>query len=460
MIEFLLGKTGSGKSYLALKRAAEFLHEWDDNGIVVTQLAIHTGKLAAYLKKKYPDKEPDVVGRVRFLQDHEARQFFLFREFGNALVLTSKEQQQNLQFPDFFTASREKHVLYIIDEAHLFFDSREWQNVGLTLNFFCSQHRKFNCDIIFVTQFLDQVEKRLRNHAVKFYECVNFGVRRLAFWKLPKVFRVYETPKPPPYPAEWTSTCRMDFELAECYDTTAGVGTKGGGSPEKKRQKGLPFWTLPAFGAVLVAGFWFAPDAAILGITKALSPETAARVAPVAGVGKEEKPATVSGAPHAPSFRSSAADIGPLPPRGIVQPYPRDEIRVRGYSASGARAIVVLSDDTTVTENSPRFGGIDRRGNAVKIDGVWLPLVPLREPVIRASAKSDSPAEVPERGPIITSAYTDERVVPEAASAAASRRTLEKPSAFGNASNPQGGKASAPAARPAKRARAVRDGSL
>lgn len=459
MIEFLLGKTGSGKSYLALKRAAEFLHEWDDNGIVVTQLAIHTGKLAAYLKKKYPDEEPDVVGRVRFLQDHEARHFFLIREFGNTLELTSKEQQQNLQFPDFFTASRGKHVLYIIDEAHLFFDSREWQNVGLTLNFFCSQHRKFNCDIIFVTQFLDQVEKRLRNHAVKFYECVNFGVRRLAFWKLPKVFRVYETPKAPPYPAEWTSTCRMDFELADCYDTTAGVGTKGGGKPEKKRQKGLPFWTLPAFGAMLVLGFWFAPDAAIAGLTKALSPETAARVGPTTSVDKRNVP-TEKERGDSPRAASLSSEPVAAAPRPLVQPYPRGEIRVRGYSASGPRAIVLLSDDTTVTENSPRFGGIDRRGNAVKIDGVWLPLVPMREPVIRAASKSDSPVELLDPGVVITSAYTDERVVPNADSVEASRRTLEKPAAFGTVSQTQGGKASAPAARPAKRARAVRDGSL
>ena len=443
MIEFLLGKTGSGKSYLALKRAAEFLREWGDDGIIRTNLAIHTGRLNAYLKKHYPDIEPDVVGRVFFLEDQQVRQFFLYREPGNTLEMTSKEEQQNLHFPDFEAASDKagKHVLYIIDEAHLFFDSREWQNVGLTLNFFCSQHRKFRSDIIFVTQFLDQVEKRLRNHATLFTECVNYGVRRLMLWKMPKLFRTYETPKPPPYPAEYKGTCRMDFELADCYDTTAGVGAKGGRPPEKKRQKGLPFWTFPALLGGSVVAFWFAPDIFVGGAfkvlghnEKALEEKVQAAVTP-SPIQKEG----VVNQNGSPGVNNAPVSLAETLPKDVTasRPVPK---KVRGYVVRGNQAVVVLDDGTRVTNDDPEWGGIERRGNAVWIDKKRLFLVDayIPPPVVKTPEKGiERPVNgVPEVSPVPP--YSGE-VVPTPESVEASHRTLQRPAAF---NGHQGGGAS------------------
>ena len=436
MIEFLLGKTGSGKSYLALKRAAEFLREWGDEGIIRTNLAIHTGKLNAYLKKHYPEIEPDVVGRVFFLEDQQVRQFFLYREPGNTLEMTSKEEQQNLRFPDFEKASDKagKHVLYIIDEAHLFFDSREWQNVGLTLNFFCSQHRKFRSDIIFVTQFLDQVEKRLRNHATLFTECVNYGVRRLMLWKMPKLFRTYETPKPPPYPAEYKGTCRMDFELADCYDTTAGVGAKGGRPPEKKRQKGLPFWTFPALLGAAVVALWMAPDVLVGGAFKmlgnnedVLQQKVQAAVVP----SPIQKEGTIVNQTSPPAINNVPGSLAETLPREVIanRPVPK---KVRGYVVRGNQAVVVLEDGTRVTNDDPEWGGIEKRGNAVWIDNRRLFLVdayvPPPKPQSAPKAKETPPAGPSSAEP--GHQYVGEGVVPSPESVQASLRTLEPSRAF------------------------------
>jgi len=421
MIEFLLGKTGTGKSYLALKRIASALVESDDVH-VLTNLSVDVGKLNALLKRRHPHIEPDVVGRVHFLNDDQIRRFFLYREPGNVLEMVSKEDEKNLRFPDFDGACKRSglRILYVIDEAHIFFDAREWAQVGPTLNFFASQHRKFRCDIIFVTQFCDQVEKRLRLHAAKFTECVNFGMRKLLFWKLPKVFRTLETYKAPPCPPDSTNNYTMDLELAGCYDTSAGVGVTGGNGPEKIRRKGLPFWTLPALGAGLVGVFWFIPDLAVLGLTKAVAGDTAP--ASVGGSAPVQVPAAVTRTGHyqgstGPSDRPGDSarprEVSPSAPA----PAPV-RAKVRGWAVRGNQALVTLDDGRTLTDQDIEFGGIARRGNAVWVDGEKLYLVEPRAPSLPFRVQ-----ETRTTGPaVVVPDYAGEAVQPTPESAAAASR--------------------------------------
>lgn len=393
MIEFFIGKTGGGKSYLALREIAQFLANHPD-GYVVTNLSIQIGKLNALLKRRHPAIEPDVVGRVRLLTDLETRQFYLHRERGNDLAPVSKEDERELRFPDFNGAARRScQVLYVVDEAHIFFDAREWANVGLTLNFFASQHRKFRCDVIFITQFLDQVEKRLRNHSTQFRECQNWGMRRLAWWKLPSVFRVRLTYKAPPCPPEHTETHRIDPELAECYDTTAGVGVVGGFKPDEKRRKGLPFWTLPAAVAVGLFGLGFSPEIIGWYVRRAAGDADRAAVVSAGGVPSvvaREDSAAVASPPPPPSTPSTPTTAAPTVDGSPV-------VRVVGYAARSDRALVWLSDGRVLTESHPAFGGIDRRGTGVWVDGrfAWMvrPWVPPPPPVREnaANAKETAP---------------------------------------------------------------------
>lgn len=413
MIEFFLGKTGAGKSYLALRRIVEFLIEHPD-GFVLTNLSINKGALNAYLKTEYPKLEPDVVGRVHLLDDTQCRQFYLYREPGNVLSETSKDDQKNLRFPDFESAARKSNqVLYVIDEAHIFFDSREWANVGPTLNFFASQHRKFRSDIIFITQFLDQVEKRLRNHATSFSECFNWGLRTMLVWKMPKMFRVAVTYKAPPCPSENSETYRINTALAACYDTTAGVGTKGGFKPEIKRQKGLPFWTLPAAGVALIVVLSYVPEAAIGAMLGTFDKVEKTAVNTVA----QPPPAVVKeiGAPGL----NNAYTQPTLHPERFVAPAP-PPLRVVSYVVRGDKALVTLSDGRIVTESDPEFGGIDRRGIGVYVSGKRVPMVATYIPPPRARPeKKESPETAPEP-PI--SDYVDERPIPTPDSAERSER--------------------------------------
>lgn len=75
---------------------------------------------------------------------------------------------------------REDHILLVLDEAQLLFNSREWQRTGRFdwLEFF-SQHRKFGYEIIFVAQFDRMIDRQIRSLVE--YEFVhrkmgNFGI--------------------------------------------------------------------------------------------------------------------------------------------------------------------------------------------------------------------------------------------------------------------------------------------
>jgi len=395
MIEFYLGKTGGGKSYLALVEIAQFLAEYVE-GYVVTNLSLKLGDLNAYLKETYPHLEPDVVGRVRILTDAETRFFYLHRENGNDIAPTSLEEQKRLVFPEFEAASnRSHHTLYVIDEAHIYFDAREWANVGPALNFFASQHRKFRCDIIFITQFLDQVEKRLRNHATQFRECQNFGLRKWAFWKLPSVFMVRLTYKAPPCPSENTVTHRINVKLANCYDTTAGVGVKGGRAPERVRRKGWPFWTLPAAACVVGVAVAYLPD---LFATKLLDRVGSAGTASLAG----HAPAAPKPSETKPA---SPAAVLPVQTANAMPVVERQSLVVVGYVVRGGMATLVLSDGRTLTEKDPEFGGLDKRGTGAWVDGRKIYMA---RPVYRAPVPPAPVVSLPEAVPAPISEYKGE----------------------------------------------------
>jgi len=74
---------------------------------------------------------------------------------------------------------KEDHILLILDECQLIFNSREWQNHMSWIEFF-SQHRKMGYEIIFVAQFDRMIDRQIRS--LLEYEFVhrklgNFGIQ-------------------------------------------------------------------------------------------------------------------------------------------------------------------------------------------------------------------------------------------------------------------------------------------
>ncbi|MEG1826892.1 MAG: zonular occludens toxin domain-containing protein [Gordonibacter sp.] len=59
---------------------------------------------------------------------------------------------------------KEDHILLVLDECQLLFNSREWQNDSRMkwLEFF-SQHRKYGYEIVFVAQFDRMIDRQIRS---------------------------------------------------------------------------------------------------------------------------------------------------------------------------------------------------------------------------------------------------------------------------------------------------------
>lgn len=89
---------------------------------------------------------------------------------GHANVVT------NFDFPGAFKLHWDKlgntqidDALIIIDEIMLLADSRDFKSYSKDIKFFMSQHRKYDCDILWMSQAYDDVDKKIRNLTTKYF---------------------------------------------------------------------------------------------------------------------------------------------------------------------------------------------------------------------------------------------------------------------------------------------------
>ncbi len=187
------------------------------------------------------------------------------------------------------------------------------QSQGPHVTFYNSQHRKLNDEIVFISQFPDLVDKRLKGFAQEHVYLENLGIQR--------VFTVF---RPPAYfvaksylkertnsvqdVAQWTTRFRLDLDIARCYDTSAGVGIKGRKQPETRKRKGISIgW---AGAGLAVAGF------GALQLLDWLPRKVVGSIADISGTVNESGPiAAASGAPVQPPVSEP-----PPYPRMTVQP--------------------------------------------------------------------------------------------------------------------------------------------
>jgi len=338
MIEFKLGKTGSGKSYLCVKEIIDFLR--DTNAYIATNMSLELGELNAYMQRHWPDRSIDTIGRVRILDAKESAEFFLHREYGNDLPAVSKSEEKLLHFPDFEAAAQKsgRPIVYVIDEAHIHFDARAWAQVGQTMNFYCSQHEKFSAHIILCTQFLKQVELRLREHASQFTECTNHAIRNILIFKQPKYFTATITYKAPPCPAETSDRYTLDKEIAACYRTTGGVGVNGAIAQRfTKNRKGWPIWTAPVIGLGLVLALSYGPSFLLKwGAKKTLGVEETTQ----AHTDQTTRPLSISPVIPPVEKQTDKYLVGQVP----------EGVYLTGAIRHGQRFVIVLSDGTVRTD--------------------------------------------------------------------------------------------------------------
>jgi len=344
VIRMFVAPPGAGKSYAALKDIVlELVY---GHRVVRTNLAVKPAELNAWLSKEYPDWSGDINVRLLPLTREQCGRFWCFRGPGVEIKDSTREEYQRKVFPD-LGIYRGDGVLYVIDEAHLSFDSRDWAANGLGLTYYNSQHRKLNDECIYVTQFENLVDVRVRGFAQEFVYFRNNGIERVWTWFQMPAYFTSEGYRRPPRHGEapmYRRRERMDFSLATCYDTTEGVGITGRAMPEVRAKKGLAVYWLGIPVVLVGAVMFFVPEF----FTKALMGATKSSVVPV-------KPAAVA---KPVAGEGAAVGMGGGKSSTMAQAIPNENsgasvpVCVVSYAYGGQSAVVWLSDGSVLTKES------------------------------------------------------------------------------------------------------------
>lgn len=342
MIRLFLGYPGGGKSYGSLLDAVDeaVLGE----RCICTNLSILPGVLNEYIQRRFPHSEFDPNTRLRLLTEQETQRFWLHRRPGISVPDVTPEQELRREF--FHIPEELKDCLYIIDEAHIHFDARSWAENGRSLTYYNSQHRKFRDEAIFVTQFSELLDKRVRGFAAEWWYFRNRGMERMMTWfKMPQYFTVavYHGQKTVGNIPMARHRYRLDPQLAAAYDTSAGVGIVGRRKPEKPRVKGFPIYMI-AFPILAVALLGFYGPEALVKYTVG----SGAKRAPVSqdtAVPGEVLAGQTGQNLAAGNLRSQHVDNSTkFPATPLPQP-----VWVRSVAYRGRDAIVALSDGREIT---------------------------------------------------------------------------------------------------------------
>lgn len=260
-IRFLTGMPRNGKSYSAVKLILSELVK-PDGRCVVTNVPLRLGAIYVYLRRRNVE---DHFSRLVLLEGHiKPKEFYKYapsREFqidsvGNLTVV-----------------KQGKACVCVIDEANVFWPCRGFKDTTNTFLTYMQQHGHLGDDVWLVCHDAGQVDKALRYLAQEYWVSVNLALRRLWGLRGPKgkfVMNVYQgQPGLTSKPVE-TVPYTLNSEIADCYDTAAGVGISAGVADQAKDLRGrTPIWAIPALAALvlLVLGvMWAGPKALIAGV--------------------------------------------------------------------------------------------------------------------------------------------------------------------------------------------------
>jgi len=267
-IHFVSGVPGGGKSLWVMCEyiAAELL---GGRRIVVTNFKFGA-KLVLLRAWMARHGIPD--WRLQILPDENARKFYFQRyRVGGRSGICLPYQWQDLserewkdgKLPRWRVRTGDPGILYVLEETANLFRAKEWQQFPASATFYLSQHRKSGDGVIVLTQDVDLISLDFRRLAQDFTYLQNYGQSAFRGIYLGQRFeaRTYlhavtrGANKGVPVKVK---VFTLNRELANLYETDAGVGFKGAGADKKFRPKGIPLWVPAAALIVLAVGTWYA----------------------------------------------------------------------------------------------------------------------------------------------------------------------------------------------------------
>ncbi len=240
-------------------------------------------------------------------------------------------------------------------EAWQFYPNNGGWSRSPILPFYARQQRKLRDEWYIITQHPTDVDSVVWNIAQDFMVCRNHGMERMGIFRQPEIFRVltYVTnPAKGNAIISHESIHRLDRKrLAQCYDTTAGVGITGGFKGDANQQrKGIHISWAVAGIALAVGGLVALPHflgqaaSGWIGHVTA-PPKSATQWAGIrAGIKpllKEPVKFADASAPASPEFR------GPMP-AATNAPAPSDDVYCTGFCIFSNGPVIFLSDGTVL----------------------------------------------------------------------------------------------------------------
>jgi Zonular occludens toxin (Zot) len=234
MIEIYEGRLGGGKSYSAVERALKY---FASGGCVATNIELVWPACVDYCREVYAF-EPDPAQYIA-LTDEQIPLFHRFTPSG----------------------TMEQPSLVIIDEAPIWFNSRDWNKQQRETLDFARQSRKCHTDIIFIAQAATQLDNQFRG-LIQYL----WGFRDLERWKDPILKIAYPFPHLMEIQKDYCGevmakrTKRKDKRIYRCYSTTQLLRTfprlegavKRGAKIVKKGKKMRLVLILVAFAVLVV----------------------------------------------------------------------------------------------------------------------------------------------------------------------------------------------------------------
>jgi len=261
-IFFICGKPGGGKSYMGVSQICEELKDINAIRTIVTNIPLNLAELANWCHENVKF-EVNIKERVRILDEAQTGEFWKFepnRVWDKRKKFYTGEGKNRREYdvPD-FDGRGNPGTLYVIDEIHIHFGAREWQQTGTDCTWFLTQHRKLGCDVIMITQHPDQTDKALRRLAQEFMTVRNLSREPVLGFRAGNFFRYIRSlsaPNTPNWAPFETGFVRLKpEELGKLYDTTAGVGIAGRVTPRREK-RGRSVWWLAVPVVAFVLFLW------------------------------------------------------------------------------------------------------------------------------------------------------------------------------------------------------------
>ena len=384
MIHGVFGKLGSGKGLHVMEIIKdELIKGFRDivtsvplravpwvNGQGIPQIGLRAYLVSLGLEADWVDI---ALLRIKVVEDvDQMGDMFLIRrdgETGEWFKLESNHKDEKGKPDRFDPAEIQKRkcapCLVITDEAWICYPNNGGWSRSPLIHFYARQQRKLRDEWYIVTQHPTDVDSVIWNIAQDFTVCRNHGMERMGIFRQPSMFRTitYLTNPAKGNAIRSHESCkRLDVKgLAQCYDTTAGVGFAGGFAGDaNQRRSGLHFgWLVVGLG-LLVVGLALVPHLIGKGAGAWIRSTTTPPKSATAWAGLKNGAAS----PPAGAVSSQVAPAQPVVENAGIQLSPSSvlvhdepEIVCTGICLAGGEMSVFLSDGRCA---SSEFGEVGK----------------------------------------------------------------------------------------------------